>query len=78
MSGSESDSRLPAGRPWPRAARVLALLAKPEDRGLGDVAQRMASRLGGEWLKSAIKALLGHDCGCASRQQKMNELYPLQ
>jgi hypothetical protein len=56
-------------------ARVIAKLAKPAEKGVGDTIAAQLGR-GGEWFKSAIVALTGIDCGCASRQAKANTLYP--
>lgn len=63
---------------WPRAAQKLAELAKPGDRGLGDVAERLIASMGGNWYKMAFKAIMGHECSCGEKQAKMNAKYPLK
>jgi hypothetical protein len=82
-SRTASLPRPPATKPtpdqakWPWWARELAKLAKPEDRGVGDVFHRFA---GSKWKDLYIelrKALL-IPCGCKRRRETWNELYPLQ
>ena len=63
---------------WPTTAKMLASLARPEDRGLGDVVQRVAGKFGGERFKQMYKQLTGRDCNCSSRQEKLNKLFPLK
>jgi hypothetical protein len=63
---------------WPRLARWLARLATPADAGLGDVFQRWAAKLGGERYKRTYRALMGEECGCADRQRRLNERFPLR
>jgi len=60
---------------WPAAVNALAMLAKPQDRGIGDV---IARNLGfvGEAFKAAAKRL-GVDCGCDARRDRFNVMYPL-
>jgi hypothetical protein len=63
---------------WPLFARTLAKLATPEDRGLGDVVQRQAAKLGGDTFKKLYRQLTGSDCGCRDRQAKLNQRFPLK
>jgi hypothetical protein len=55
--------------------RYVKLLRKPEDKGVGDTVQRIASKFGGERFKAWAKRL-GIPCGCAERQEMWNRIYP--
>jgi len=41
--------------------------------GLGDLVAKVTEVTG---IKAVVKAVAGDDCGCAQRQQKMNEMFP--
>ncbi len=45
------------------------------DRGVGDTAQRIFAKLGGELFKK-LAAFLGMPCGCNDRQDEWNALWP--
>lgn len=60
---------------WPLWAQILYRYRRSEDSGIGDTAQRLAARFGGEWWKW-LSAKLGIPCGCSSRQRRWNVLYP--
>jgi hypothetical protein len=62
---------------WPVALKPLKVLAKPGDRGAGDIIARKVGPIGGDAFKKWWKLLFGRDCGCAGRQDKLNALYPL-
>jgi hypothetical protein len=62
---------------WPLAVKGIALLARPEDRGIGDTVERMARLAGGKTLAQWYKELTGRDCGCANRKERLNRMYPL-
>ena len=62
---------------WPLALQLLAKLAKPTDKGLGDVIERIIGPIGGNAFKTWFKRATGRDCGCGHRKQILNELYPL-
>lgn len=51
---------------------LVKRLRKPEDQGIGDTVQRLASWLGGEYFK-LFAARLGIPCGCTQRQAEWNE-----
>jgi len=61
---------------WPLVCRALAYLAKPQDRGIGDVFARIVGPVGGEAFKAWTKRH-GIDCGCSARQEWMNLQWPL-
>ena len=61
----------------PLAVKGIAMLAKPEDRGVGDIVERMAKIAGGKTLAQWYKELTGKDCGCANRKERLNRMYPL-
>jgi hypothetical protein len=55
--------------------RVVKLLRKPEDRGIGDTVQRHLATLGGERFKQWAKDV-GIPCGCTERQEQWNSIWP--
>lgn len=61
---------------WPLAVKVLAALAGPLDKGIGDIVERKLGIVGEAW-KSAYETLVGTPCGCGDRKRKLNLLYPL-
>jgi hypothetical protein len=67
----------PQGKLWPLSLRALKILATPDDRGAGDIIARTIGPIGGEAFKKWWKLVVGRDCGCAGRQDKLNALYPL-
>lgn len=62
---------------WPLWAKSLALLAKPEDKGVGDVTRRLIGDERSEKFKAWFKMTFKRDCGCAGRQAQWNRLYRL-
>ena len=63
---------------WPAVARLLAGLATADDAGLGDTLYRAIGERNSERFSRTFKALMGYECGCASRRARMNERYPLR
>jgi hypothetical protein len=63
---------------WPAHIKALALLARPEDRGIGDVIARTVGPIGGDLYKEWHQKIFGKPCGCSDRQDNYNQLYPLQ
>lgn len=53
---------------------ALSRLRKPEDEGVGDTAQRLAAKFGGERYKRFMKRI-GAPCACEKRQAEWNQLY---
>jgi hypothetical protein len=70
------DRLMTVRQDWPLAARLIARLAQPQDKGLGDTIERIAAKRGGDWFKAAHKAITGADCGCPDRQANLNEKFP--
>ncbi len=62
---------------WPIWAKALVMLAKPEDKGIGDVVARTIGAENSEAFKKWFKATTGKDCGCTGRQRRWNIEYPL-
>jgi hypothetical protein len=62
---------------WPAWASALALLAKPGDKGLGDVIARTVGPIGGDAYKAWFVKLFNRSCGCQERQEQLNAQYPL-
>ncbi len=64
-------------RDWPLWAKALSMIAKPEDKGIGDVVARTIGAENSEAFKKWFKATTGKDCGCTGRQRRWNIEYPL-
>ncbi len=62
---------------WPIWAKALAMISKPEDKGIGDVVARTVGAESSEAFKKWFKATTGKDCGCTGRQRRWNIEYPL-
>ncbi len=62
---------------WPLWAKALAMIAKHEDKGIGDVVARTIGAENSESFKKWFKATTGKDCGCTGRQRRWNIEYPL-
>ena len=62
---------------WPLWAKTLALAAKSEDKGLGDVIARTIGPIGGDVYKKWFEKITGKPCGCGERQEMLNAKYPL-
>jgi hypothetical protein len=62
---------------WPLLLRPMKLLAKPSDKGLGDIVERTIGPVGGDAYKLWYKATFGRDCGCTKRRDNLNIRYPL-
>ena len=63
---------------WPFWAKALNAIAKPEDKGIGDVVARLIGDENSEQFKSWYKATFNKDCGCKGRHDRWNRLYPLK
>ena len=59
-----------------RLVEWLKLFAIESDRGVGDIVERMLSKVGGRAIKMSLKKL-GVNCGCTNRQEALNKKYPL-
>ena len=59
---------------WPAAARFIARLATPEDKGVGSTIERLLGSAGR--LFKAMVARLGKDCGCSRRRDTLDARYP--
>jgi hypothetical protein len=44
-------------------------------KGLGDVVAKVTEVTG---IAAAVKAIVGDDCGCAARRERMNAMFPFQ
>ena len=44
-------------------------------QGLGDVVAKVTQVTG---IAAAVKAIVGDDCGCAARKERMNAMFPFQ
>jgi|SRR6185295_2755494 len=62
---------------WPLWAKMLALVAQPEDKGIGSVIERTIGPFGGSAFKVWYAATFGKSCGCAERRDAFDLQYPL-
>jgi len=62
---------------WPTFLKPLLALAKPEDKGVGDIIARTIGPIGGDAFKVWYKRLFGKSCGCQARQDRWNAQFPL-
>lgn len=74
---SETRRTQPNRAEWPLLAKPLKLMAKPTDRGLGDIVARVVGPVGGDAFKLWYKRTFGRDCGCGDRQKFLNTRFPL-
>jgi hypothetical protein len=63
--------------PWPLFIVGISRQRIPSDTGVGDTVERILSRMGGDQFKW-VMARLGVDCGCGSRQEWLNRVYPYE
>ncbi len=47
--------------------------SKNKPKGLGDTIEQITTATG---IKAAVKAVLGEDCGCDARKEKLNKIFP--
>jgi len=73
----ERKVRREMSKGWPIAMIPIKLMAKPGDRGAGDIIARIIGPLGGEAFKAWYKKIFGRECGCNARQDAWNAIYPL-
>lgn len=63
---------------WPLALQWLKLLAKPKDKGLGDIVERVIGPVGGDVYKTWYISTFGKPCSrCNKYQNTLNERFPL-
>lgn len=60
---------------WPRWVKLVAMLRKPEDKGVGDTVASIAAKMGGDKFKVWAERLK-IPCGCSERQDLWNVRYP--
>ncbi len=77
LEGAQSKVETVNYSQWPVWAKALSKLAKPEDKGIGDVTKRMIGDETSIAFKAWFKVTFGKDCGCAGRQREWNLKYPL-
>jgi hypothetical protein len=62
---------------WPLLIRGISRQRIPSDTGVGDTVERILAKMGGDQFKW-VMARLGVDCGCGSRQEWLNRVYPYE
>ena len=51
-------------------------MKKKKSKGLGDTIEKITKATGIKKVVEKISEATGKDCGCAKRQDKLNELFP--
>lgn len=61
---------------WPIKVVMMSKLRKEVDAGVGDTIARIIGPTTSAAWKAAFLNMTGHDCGCDSRRNRLNLLYP--
>jgi hypothetical protein len=56
-------------------AKVVSLLKKQEDKGVGDTVERLAHVIGADKIAKAYETVTHKPCGCQKRKEKLNGEY---
>lgn len=75
--GAPLDYRPIPREQWPLWAKAMALVASPEDKGLGDTVERIIGPVASNAFKAWHKATFGKPCSCSERKDRWNSQYPL-
>lgn len=75
LPGGVGTQLVPSYKQWPLWARAMRLLRTSSDAGLGDTIARVIGPIGGDVFKAWYLKVVGHECGCDDRQERLNELY---
>ena len=62
---------------WPLLLQPMKQFAKPGDKGLGDIIERIVGPVGGDAYKMWYKKVFGKPCKCNKHQDNLNEQFPL-
>jgi hypothetical protein len=74
----KQESREPKKpKPWPLFIVGISWLRTKDDIGVGDTVKHALSYMGGTQFEWVMKSL-GVDCGCGSRQEWLNRVYPYE
>jgi hypothetical protein len=61
---------------WPVWARMIWLVRKKEDRGVGDVVERTIGPASSKAFQAWYKRTYGRSCGCSRRKAEWNQQFP--
>lgn len=56
-----------------RTTKTSKTETSTKSKGLGDTIEKITTATG---IKAAVKAVVGEDCGCDERKEKLNQLFP--
>ena len=56
-----------------KTTKTSATETSTKSKGLGDTIEKFTEATG---IKAAVKAVVGEDCGCDERKEKLNKLFP--
>lgn len=62
-----------SNRPAQRNTSGTKKTQSARSKGLGDSVEKILQKTG---IKTAVQFIMGEDCGCEERKQKLNELFP--
>lgn len=60
---------------WPLWARMVWLVRKESDKGVGDTVRRTIGEANSKAFQSWYQTTFGKSCGCARRQREWNKQY---
>jgi hypothetical protein len=61
---------------WPKWAKVVALLSRAEDLGVGDTVARVIGKPASAAFKAWYFGIFNKTCGCERRQAQWNTQFP--
>lgn len=73
----KKPTAVPSMERWPLWAKALKIVAKRQDKGIGDVVARIIGEENSEAFKAWHLKTFGKACGCKGRQDRWNRMYPL-
>lgn len=56
-----------------RTGKTTKTATTTKSKGLGDTVEKFTTATG---IKAVVKAVVGDDCGCDERKEKLNKLFP--
>lgn len=63
-------------RPWPLWAKMIRLLRRKPDKGIGDTLERLFKRFGVASGVKWLSQITGHACKCKTRRDGLNISWP--
>lgn len=70
-------NNIPPDYEWPLLLRPLKWTARPQERGMGDIVERLIGADTSETFKRWWAENFKSDCGCNARKEWLNRRFPL-